>query len=125
MRAGLLDAVQRDEDKLAAVLGHEAAHVVARHTAEGVGMQLAIGGLAFLVCEALRGMWSAAAKVARCALAIGMQLDIGGLAFLVCEALRGVWSAAAKVARCALLSLDGQASVWNAACHRRPCLAHV
>lgn len=38
---GLLDAV-RSDDELAAVMGHEAGHVVARHAAERVSQQLAI-----------------------------------------------------------------------------------
>eukprot|EP00892_Ulva_mutabilis_P010090 jgi/Ulvmu1/7453/UM036_0115.1 len=57
---GLLDMIDRDEDKLAAVLGHEAAHVVARHIAEGVGLRVLLGGVGWLVCSAVGSIVSAA-----------------------------------------------------------------
>ncbi len=46
---GLFDRVVRDDDELAAVLGHEIAHVTARHAAEQISQQiLAAAGLAAL-----------------------------------------------------------------------------
>eukprot|EP00892_Ulva_mutabilis_P010091 jgi/Ulvmu1/7454/UM036_0116.1 len=55
---GLLDMIDRDEDKLAAVLGHEAAHVVARHSAEGVGLRVLLGGVGWLVCATVGRIFS-------------------------------------------------------------------
>lgn len=52
-RAGLLDALGRDRDKLAVVLGHEASHVLARHSAEGVGMRIVAGLVVWAVGSAV------------------------------------------------------------------------
>lgn len=65
--AGLLDMVGRDADKLATVLGHEAAHVVARHSAEGVGLRALLGGAGWFVCSALKGLSAGATRSYRCA----------------------------------------------------------
>ena len=66
-RAGLLDMIGRDEDKLAAVLGHEAAHVVARHSAEGIGMRALLAGVCWVFCRAVSCMFSDARISGLCA----------------------------------------------------------
>ena len=40
--AGLIKLLDRQEDLLAAVIGHEVAHAVARHSGEKLSVQLAI-----------------------------------------------------------------------------------
>lgn len=67
VRAGLLDVVRRDEDKLAAILGREAAHVVARHCAEGIGLSLTILGLGLLGVKVLQNRCLASLQPAQCA----------------------------------------------------------
>jgi Zn-dependent protease with chaperone function len=63
----MLDMIGRDEDKLATVLGHEAAHVVARHSAEGVGLRALLGGAGWLVCTFFKTFSSTATRSYRCA----------------------------------------------------------
>lgn len=57
----------RDEDKLAVVLGHEAAHVLARHSAEGVGLRLLLGGVAWAACNVARAFTKSALEISACA----------------------------------------------------------
>lgn len=59
--------IERDTDKLATVLGHEAAHVLARHSAEGVGLRLLLAGTGWILCSFLRTFTSNARKSYRCA----------------------------------------------------------
>ena len=61
--------IGRDEDKLATVLGHEAAHVLARHSAEGVGLRLFLASSGWLVCNVIRTFAFGARKSYACAAA--------------------------------------------------------
>ena len=73
-RAGLLDMLDRDEDKLAAVLGHEAAHVVARHSAEGVGLRVLLAGVAWVFCRTASYLFADARVRSLCVLTRQTQL---------------------------------------------------
>ena len=42
------------------MLGHEAAHDVARHSAEGVGLRLLLGGVCWFICEIVSRLFSEA-----------------------------------------------------------------
>jgi Zn-dependent protease with chaperone function len=57
--------IDRDGDKLATVLGHEVAHVLARHSAEGVGLRLLLSGVAWVGCSFLQLFTSNAARTIR------------------------------------------------------------
>lgn len=84
--AGLLNAIGHNEDKLADVLGHEAAHVVARQGAEGLGVSALIADAArcaALCCAVLcwgryDGQGAAAAQCMRpCITAAGIAIVAG------------------------------------------------
>lgn len=59
--------IGRSEDKLAAVLGHEAAHIVARHSAEGVTLRALVGGAGWLLCTTAGRLFADARLKALCA----------------------------------------------------------
>lgn len=54
--------INRDSDKLAVVLGHEAAHVLSRHSAEGVGLRLMLGSIAWAACNVFRAFTQSSMK---------------------------------------------------------------
>ena len=49
------------------MLGHEAAHVVARHSAEGIGLRVLIGGVGWAICATIGRLFSDARLQALCA----------------------------------------------------------
>jgi predicted Zn-dependent protease len=74
VHTGLIDLVD-NQHQLAAVIGHEIGHVLARHSNERVSQKMAVGGGVALV-SAVASPTSAAGKLAVSALGIGAEYGI-------------------------------------------------
>jgi predicted Zn-dependent protease len=73
---GLLDAA-RDDDELAAVIGHEVGHVAARHSAERLSQQLASQAVIGVVAAAVSGSGEYGQYADEVAAALGMGVTVG------------------------------------------------